>query len=256
MTTVLNARKLRPIKSGSIRSQVISVIREAIFSGKFRPGDDLRELHLARDLQISQATVREALLHLEHTGLVVRIPNKGTSVTKLSDEELRERISVRLPLEAIAAVNAARRMKKEDFAELDRRLKKIAKTVAKDSTFEYIQADLDFHRFIWRCSDNKTLSRILEHLTAPLFAFLAIQRESDPRRIKGEKLKDIVTKHEPIVEALRGGDALRIMDAIRTHLMVSFPKFLDPKLEPEDIKLETLVLKSRHVPPKKTPEFK
>lgn len=241
---MLTARKLKPIKNGSIRAQVINVIREAIFSGKFRPGDDLRELHLAHDLQISQATVREALLQLEHTGLVVRIPNKGTSVTKLSNEELGERISVRLPLEAIAAVNAARRMKKEDFAELDRRLKKISKTVAKDSTFEYIQADLDFHRFIWRCSGNKTLCQILEHLTAPLFAFLGIQRESDPQRIKGGKLRDIVTRHEPIVEALRGGDALSIMDAIRTHIMVSFPQFFDPSLELEEIQVATLALKS------------
>jgi DNA-binding GntR family transcriptional regulator len=241
---MLPARKLQPIKNGSIRAQVINVIREAIFSGKFRPGDDLRELHLARDLQISQATVREALLQLEHTGLVVRIPNKGTSVTKLSNEELRERLSVRLPLEAIAAVNAAKRMKKEDFTELERRLKKISKTIAKDSTFECIQADLDFHRFIWRCSGNNTLCQILEHLTAPLFAFVGMQRGSDTQRTKGQKLRDIVTRHEPIVEALRGGDALRIMDAIRTHITISFPELIDPRLELEEIQVATLALQS------------
>ena len=60
-----------------------------------RPGDPLRELHLARELGVSQATVREGLVQLERLGLVVRTPNIGTHVTKLSRQEIEERVELR-----------------------------------------------------------------------------------------------------------------------------------------------------------------
>src|SRR3954471_16653208 len=59
---------LTPVKSGSLRSLVVDSIREAILAGKLPPGTPLRAFLLARDLGVSQATVREALLQLEHKG--------------------------------------------------------------------------------------------------------------------------------------------------------------------------------------------
>jgi len=243
-------KQLPPIKNGPIRAQAMNSIREAIFSGKFRPGDDLRELHLASELQVSQATVREALLQLEHTGLVVRKQNKGTSVTKFSNEEMCERVSIRIALESMAAVQASRRMSTDDFAELVRRSKRISEAVSKDAIVEQSEADLNFHRFIWQCSRNETLYRILDQLTAPLFAFTSIQRISYLKGTGDKKLRDTVPNHEPIVAALRSGDALRIMETIQSHLLTAYPPFLDAALE--RFQVLAVVLKSNRthsVPP-------
>jgi DNA-binding GntR family transcriptional regulator len=38
---------------------------EAIFAGKFQPGEPVLEMHLARSLRVSQATVCETLVLLE-----------------------------------------------------------------------------------------------------------------------------------------------------------------------------------------------
>jgi len=105
-----------------LRDQVKDAVRDAIFQGRFQPGDPLRELGLARDLRVSQATVREALLQLEQTGLVVRVPNKQTIVTQLSQQDLKERIIIRILLEEAAAVEAARRIGPKELEELERRL--------------------------------------------------------------------------------------------------------------------------------------
>src|SRR5438874_1838866 len=53
-----------------VRSRVAEVIKEAIFSGVLKPGDALRELHLAAELNVSQASVREGLVQLENAGMV------------------------------------------------------------------------------------------------------------------------------------------------------------------------------------------
>jgi DNA-binding GntR family transcriptional regulator len=65
---------------------------------------------LSRAEGVSQATIREALGQLERFGLVVRTPNIGTEVTRLSQEEVLERVELRMLLEERALTQAAPRM--------------------------------------------------------------------------------------------------------------------------------------------------
>jgi DNA-binding GntR family transcriptional regulator len=58
---------------------------------------------LAADNEDSKATVREALQHLEHSGLVTRRENVGSLVTGLSPKDIRERLTLRVTLEVMAA---------------------------------------------------------------------------------------------------------------------------------------------------------
>ncbi|MGH9783584.1 MAG: GntR family transcriptional regulator [Terriglobia bacterium] len=214
------APRLVAVKNGPVRPRVVDAIREAIFSGKFGPGETLRELHLARNLNVSQATVREALLQLEHTGLVVRTPNIGTTVTRLSGEEVRERLAMRVLLEGLAATEAAPKMTAEDFFELGRLAEWIAQAVSGNDYFELVQADLGFHRYIWKKSGNKTLYRTLDQLTAPLFAYVSVLRSS-----AHEQLLVVIQSHEPLVFALRGRDRQQIRLAVRKHIETAYTLF-------------------------------
>ncbi|MCI0623527.1 MAG: GntR family transcriptional regulator [Acidobacteria bacterium] len=214
-------KAFEPLKNGLIRDRVFETLRSAIFAGDLRPGDPLREMHLAKELQVSQAPVREALLQLEQCGLVVREANVGTRVTKLSNEELQERLRVRIVLEGLAAVEASSLMTKDDYRELNDRLEKISEAVAANAYFETARADLEFHRYVWRCSRNKTLYRTLDQLTAPLFAFVMLMRSSGL-----EDLRTVVRSHEPIVAALRRKNPEVICKAIRAHVESSYGQFL------------------------------
>jgi DNA-binding GntR family transcriptional regulator len=53
---------------------VALVIRNAILEGRLKPGSQLRETHLAADLGVSRAPLREALGLLAEEGLVDKIP--------------------------------------------------------------------------------------------------------------------------------------------------------------------------------------
>jgi DNA-binding GntR family transcriptional regulator len=177
---------------------VIEQLRQAVFEGKYPPGAPLRELTLARELSVSQATVREALQRLEHSGLVTRKPNLGSTVTRLSPKDVRERVELRAVLEVRAAEEAARRMGEAEFGELNRRLSVLESAVERDRYYESAQADLEFHRYIWQCSGNDTLCRHLELLVIPLFAFISIVRSQGL-----ERLVTVVEGHRPLIEALR-----------------------------------------------------
>lgn len=199
----------------------MDAIRAEIFAGGLRPGEPVQELKLARQYGVSQTTVREALTRLESAGFVRRVPNVGTFVTQLSLDELREHLRLRLLLESLAAADAARRMTPAAVVELKRRLEAIARAVEANAYFESALADLEFHRWIWRCSGDSTLYRLLDQLTAPLFAFISIRRSSG-----AEDLKRVVLSHQPIVEALENRDPEAASQAIRAHIENSYLHFV------------------------------
>lgn len=213
---------LQPVRGASLKAQVVAAIREAIFAGKFAPGDPLRELVLARDLGVSQPTVREALLELEKCGLVIRSPNIGTTVTNLTSDEIREQIEIRLLLEKVAAQKACDRMTEDDFRELGRRLGVLTAAVASNAYFEAAQADLDFHSYIWNCSGNRALARALEQIAVPLFAFVSIRRS-----LESHDLLRVMSSHTAILEALRDRDRARLEGEIGRHGQSGYQEFLN-----------------------------
>src|SRR4051794_29872691 len=83
----------------SIPQQVFKVLRDAITNGEILPGERLRERFLAEKMNVSQSSMREALERLSHLGLVVRNPNRGTCVTKFTNQEVIDQLKVRMLLE-------------------------------------------------------------------------------------------------------------------------------------------------------------
>lgn len=218
----VQAARLKPISNATVKAQVASAIREAIFSGRIGLGEPLRELHLARELGVSQASIREGLHELEVAGLVVRTPNVGTRVTTLSSDEIRDRLHVRVALEVIAAVGASQRVQAADFANLEQLLTNLSGAIKRNAYYEASQADLEFHRYIWNASANKILARTLDQIATPLFAFTSILRS------KGvHDLRRVVHSHDPIVAALRSGDREEIGEVLQGHFENSYDPFLN-----------------------------
>jgi DNA-binding GntR family transcriptional regulator len=217
---------LKPVKNRALSDDVFETLRDAIFSGRLKPGDPLRELRVAKELSVSQATVRDALVKLERFGLVVRVPNKETIVTRHSSREIGERVAIRATLEEMAFVEAADAMTEDDYATLEGKLRKVSDSFKRKEYFDAAQFDLDFHRYIWRRSGNETLAEMLDYLTTPLFAFISILRSAG-----AAELKDVVAPHEDLLAALRSKKAARIRQAVHEHIIGSYKGFLNSGVE-------------------------
>lgn len=207
------------LKRGPLREVVLNAIRNAIFSGRFAPGEAVRELHMARELGVSQATVREALLQLEHKGIVVRTPNLGTTVVQLSARELKERFELRLLLESLAAVQAAERMTAEDLNHLRALNQAMIHQADACAYYEASEADLAFHRFIWRNCGNGVLYDMLDQLTIPVFAYVSILRSRGSGGLNG------FMPHAPLVEAMAEKDPEKIRACCHEILESSYRHF-------------------------------
>ena len=221
MNTRTIERRLPVVKDSTLRARVVELLKEAIFSGKLQPGESLVEMQIARELEVSQATVREALVQLEQSGLVVRIPNRATMVTRFSPKEIAERVRIRIALEAMALAEAAPLLEEKDFEELERRMAALHQAAAQGDQFLRVQADLNFHSYIWERSGNLTLSRMLHQVTAPMFAFASILRKRGL-----VTWKSVENPHEDIIRALRTRDQGVIHAAIEQHIRTTYEPFL------------------------------
>jgi len=194
-----------PIKPVTLSHRIVEVIRQAIASGDLNPGDRIVELRLAKQLGVGNTAVREALFELERAGLVTRIPNKGSFITKTTLEDAQQIFRVRKVLEALAVELATEHMTTADLDELQG-LVDAMRTAAEASDFEsFYHTDLQFHRVIWRISRNRYLAGSLETLVVPLFAFFLIRTRLDYQ----VDLLGSAQRHHQLLESIRNRDRVR-----------------------------------------------
>ena len=110
----------------SLPEQVAEHLLEAIVAGRIPAGPHLKELVLAREHAVSRATIREALIALEKSHFVERIPRSGVRVTELGAEDVFELFEVRGSLLGLAAARCAKAPKATFISALGRLVKQMA----------------------------------------------------------------------------------------------------------------------------------
>ena len=95
-------------------ADMAKLLGEDIIFGRLAPGARLTEDNLIARFNVTRHFVRQALVELERTGIVVREKNKGVSVRSLSSREvsqiyevrelLQRQAALRIPLPAPAAL--------------------------------------------------------------------------------------------------------------------------------------------------------
>ena len=81
-------------------------LRRTILQGAYKPGDRLRLAQLARELNLSEMPVREALRLLQKEGLVAMHLHRGAEVATLSFQRGQDVTEARMTLETAAALAA------------------------------------------------------------------------------------------------------------------------------------------------------
>lgn len=217
-------KSLAPLRSVSKSREVFLRLRDAIWNGELEPGMALRESHLAKHLNVSQVPVREALLQLEHLGLVVRVPDRGTTVTKLTRKEILQMMDVRRHLEEYAFSLAATKVDKDVEAELRQHLTRMKELVAEKDHFGVAEEDFKFHQTVWRASGNEVLEKTLQRLCVAVYAFVSMRRHA-----LGDGMSTAVKSHTALLTALLTGKPAETKAAIREHLVPEAvaPSFLE-----------------------------
>jgi DNA-binding GntR family transcriptional regulator len=206
---------LPQVKSTSMRESVGDVIRQALYDGRFEPGQSLSEAGLAAEMCISRGPVREALLLLAQEGLVVHSPNRGFSIVQITAEDLREIQQVRMPLEAMALDMAKTHLAGTDFAKLEELKSKMVSEYLEKNLRLCAQLDMAFHSLVWERAGNSRLSGTLATLVAPFFAYGSLFASHRRPDLTAQLIAE---EHGLMIQFLEGRTGCTAEECVRFHL--------------------------------------
>ncbi|MCM3695864.1 GntR family transcriptional regulator [Microbacterium oleivorans] len=146
---------------GLLRDEVRARLCDAIVDGTLAPGEQLRDAELATWLGVSRTPVREALLDLARSGLVLALPGRSTVVAPVDDRKVRDAAAVVASMHRIAVVEATHRLTDEDIERM--RLANDAFIAAHDAgdTTAALEADHEFHAVAVERADNDAVRTVL-----------------------------------------------------------------------------------------------
>jgi DNA-binding GntR family transcriptional regulator len=206
--------------------RVAAAIQARVLSGDVAVGSRLRQEALAEEFGVSRTPVREALRHLQATGIVELLPNRGAVVRGPSAREIREAYEVRAELEGLAAELAAGRISDRDLLRLreaqalfreavsnliERRARRPAPW--RDESV-WVRANDLFHQAILDAAGNRRLNGMIADLHRSFPRDLTWAALSQSSRLLAENIE----QHELILEAIERRDPAEARRRMIEHI--------------------------------------
>lgn len=205
--------KLSKVTRLRLHDTVVEYLRNFIVEGVLSPGTKLNERELCETLGISRTPLREAIKVLAAEGLVDIVPNRGATVTRLSEVEVREMFEVMSGLEAFSGLLACERITPEELANIKALHYTMLACHAKGDLPGYYTKNHQIHDEINRASRNNVLTDLYQSINRRL---QALRFRSNFSAAKWNKA---IQEHSDMIEALEARDGDRLARILRAHLL-------------------------------------
>jgi DNA-binding GntR family transcriptional regulator len=189
------------LKRTCMRDRIRDVLVARILDGTYAAGTQLKELSLAREFNVSQTPIREALRELEGSGLVTSERFRGTRVRGADFAEMRESYELRTMLE-MRSVKLAAPYPNALLADFDEYVAEMDAAVKVDDSERYIDASLRFHRRLVEGSGNRTFLSVWDSLLWDIRGRIALRRLTE----KGHSLDSLASLHRELLRRLHTQD--------------------------------------------------
>ncbi|MES2752718.1 MAG: GntR family transcriptional regulator [Pseudomonadota bacterium] len=206
---------LAPTKS--LVDQAYEVILDALCDGTFKPGERITQENIAARLKVSRQPVTHALVVLKAQGFLAQ-GRQGLTVTSVDPGFFEAIYQIRSAVEPLAVKLATPRLTKESIARGRALVEHGRSLVAGGDSRETLQADMDFHAFIYDLSGNPLISETMRLHWRHL------------RRAMGEVLRhpgmsiSVWKEHGLILEAMIRGDGDEAAELMRRHIVEAYER--------------------------------
>jgi DNA-binding GntR family transcriptional regulator len=191
-----------------LTEQVYRRLLAAICSGELAPGTRITQEELAASFSVSRQPVLQALRLLKRDGVVLDAGRRGLAVAPLEPRQIEQVYQVRAVLDGLAARQATLAGAKLDRAVIERG----RKAAGAGSVAAMIDADLAFHRLIYRASGNPLIAESVDRQWHHIQRAMGTILQQVPRMRAG-----VWDEHQAILEAINGGDAALAERRAREH---------------------------------------
>lgn len=128
------------------RNQVYELLKKQILCMELQPRDMLSENTLSAQMKAGRPLVREALVQLVEEGYVVVYPQKGTEVSLIDPERVKQAVHAHIVLEqAIVKELCSQGLTEGQMGQLDEVLKLQKEKSGRDAVLELLILEREFH---------------------------------------------------------------------------------------------------------------
>lgn len=208
------------LEAPSLVKMATDAIRKKILSGELAPGARLIEERLTEELAISRPPLREALRLLETEGIIERLPRRGVFIRTLTDQDVREILTIRSALERLAFETGIPVARPELLERAEAALAEMERCAEEEDRGALVQAGYAFHAALVHIADNSHLEQIYSSVQQKII--LCMARNLIARERYYEGLKEHVARHRHLLETVRSGDAAAALAELAVHGERSF----------------------------------
>ncbi|MFC0212994.1 GntR family transcriptional regulator [Paenibacillus chartarius] len=158
----------------SLTEYVYSTLKRQIMKGELPPGYRLIVLDLTKAFGVSQAPVREALERLKQEGLIVGKTNKGSAVSEITPQEIRDIYELRQLIEGHALRATMNVLTAQDIEHLENIVKGMRESVDNGDPFRLVELDMDFHGYFYERSGNALFLDIWNRIKTKIMRFISV----------------------------------------------------------------------------------
>lgn len=191
------------------KDEAYQYLKNAILSNKLKQGEPIAELTIAEELQMSRTPIREAMRILEHEGLIVSYPARGSFVSVITPLDIEEIYELRLLLESWALERSFPYITAEELDELEQRFHQGYQSRNWETLHE---ADKDLHALFISKSGSKRIREFVDILNG----------QSDHIRhtsaMQIDRIELSYKEHLEIIRNIREHNLQRAKDSLHHHL--------------------------------------
>lgn len=195
----------------SVGPQVYRNLRQRIISGDLEPGTRISEAEISQSLSTSRQPVREAFIMLRNEGLVEVRPQRGTFVTKISQNKVGDARFIREAIEADIVKLLAEKSTPELVASLRELLELQRKAIKENDADSFMEFDERFHRTMAELAGKKIAWKIIANMKAHFDRVRHLSSTQKP-------LAPLIEQHQSIVDAIERNSPEQAEAALRTHM--------------------------------------
>jgi DNA-binding GntR family transcriptional regulator len=181
-----------------LRDDVYRRLRDAIVDCTFLPGEQLKDGELADWLGVSRTPVREALLRLGASGLVVALPGRSTRVSTIDPAAVRDARDVIAAMHELAVRQTTGRLSEDHIDRMREANRRFAEAVDSGDVDAALDADEEIHRIPVTALGNKALETVLDQ-------FDPLVRRAERLRFSADGHTS-VELHSQLIELMAAGD--------------------------------------------------
>lgn len=212
----------KPTSTGLAAIQrIVKQLEEDIVFGRLRPRERLIEEDLVARFAVKRHGIRQALVELEHMGMVVRLPAKGARVRDFTPREIEHLYGLREMLETEAARQIPLPLEPATMDALEGLCATHSDAVDRGDLVTAFRTNIRFHSVMFSACGNPYLAEAIEYFAMKSHAIRSYSIAN--RRL----LEQVRQEHLRMLRAIREGDHEALVALCRDHLKPSRQAYLE-----------------------------